>query len=90
MSICDKCITDRGECVNCRHAPQYRDYPTQSKFSEYVPTCRLGYTDCVGDPAYIKCHHPEWYKELYGDISPIEAAKESCNEENCYYDDEDK
>lgn len=90
MGICDRCITNRDECVGCRYAPQYRDYPNVSKFKEYEPTCRLGYTDCISDPAYIKFHYPDWYKDLYGDKSPAEAAEECCTEEYCYYDDEDK
>ena len=66
----------------------------------YKPVCPRGYTDCVCDPAYIKYHHPEWYKEMYGDLSPEEAAR---TEDSCYdrfrkdpdekyycYDDEDK
>lgn len=66
----------------------------------YKPVCPRGYTDCVCDPAYIKYHHPEWYKEMYGDLSPEEAAR---IEDSCYdrfredpdekyycYDDEDK
>lgn len=57
----------------------------------YVPTCPQGWEDCVYDPAYIKYFHPEWYKTLYGDMTPEEAAMKHCNpnEENCY-DDEDK
>lgn len=52
----------------------------------YEPTCRYGYVDCIGDPAYIKATYPEWYKEL------VERGGEFCG--NCEngdcYDDEDK
>lgn len=57
---------------------------------EYVPTCPMGYTDCVCDPAYIKLHHPEWYKSEYGDVSPEEASKLSCSDHCDEYDWEDK
>lgn len=67
---------------------------------EYKPVCPRGYTDCVYDPAYIKFHHPEWYKELHGDMTPEEAVhkKGGCydkvekdpDEEYYCYDDEDK
>lgn len=58
---------------------------------EYIPVCPKGFTDCVCDPAYIKYIDPEWYNELYGDLTPQEAADRDCTEEddNCY-DDEDK
>lgn len=63
----------------------------------YKPTCPRGYTDCIYDPAYIKFVHPEWYEELYGDMTVEEAAGD-CREkvardpdEKYYcYDDEDK
>ena len=89
--ICDDCITDKSECVKCKHAPQYRDYPNQSKFKAYNPTCPLGYDDCIGDPAYIKYHYPEWYEKLYGNKTPEEAAEEDCSKrDTCCYDNEDK
>lgn len=66
----------------------------------YRPVCPRGYDDCVRDPAYIKHHHPEWYKELYGNHPPEAAifARGGCKEralldpdEKYYcYDDEDK
>ena len=65
------------------------------KEPDYIPVCPRGFTDCVRDPAYIKYEDPEWYKELYGDMTPEEAIhKENgcCDrgiEEYCY-DDEDK
>lgn len=58
--------------------------------NEYEPTCKFGYEDCICDPAYIKYVYPEWYTELYGDVTPGEV-------DDCYdcdngsrYDDEDK
>lgn len=95
FSPCEKCVTDRGLCDGCNRNPKYADYPHQSLFMAYNPTCPIGYTDCVCDPAYIKHHYPEWYKELYGELTLEEAAKTSCNpdleDEYCeHYDDEDK
>lgn len=97
---CDKCVTDRSLCNGCRHNPKYADYPHKSLFMEYQPVCPRGYVDCVYDPAYIKHHHPEWYKELYGNMTPEDAAhkkgecydkvKKDPDEEYWCYDDEDK
>lgn len=89
---CDKCVTDKSKCKKCNENPIYKDFPSYSQFSEYIPVCPKGMTDCISDPAYILCHYPEWYKELYGDKTPEEAIKteEDCREENCHYDDEDK
>lgn len=39
----------------------------------YIPVCPRGYDDCVWDPAIIKHRDPEWYKNLYGDMTPEEA-----------------
>jgi hypothetical protein len=51
----------------CKDNPIYDDIPTQSLYQSYISTC----------PNYS-----EWYKELYGDISP---------DEKCYcYDYEDR
>jgi hypothetical protein len=71
--------------------------PNQFKTVYYRPTCKFGWDDCIHDPAYIYATYPEWYKELYGDKSPEDAALDdeegccrSCSEKCCYYDDEDK
>ena len=48
------------------------------KEKNYKPTCPRGYSDCVCDPAYIKFYHPEWYKDLYGDLTPQQASKKDC------------
>lgn len=91
MRDCNKCQSDKMNCDRCRDNPKYSDYPTRSYFSEYSPVCPQGYKDCVCDPAYIKYHHPKWYKDLYGDLTPEEAAKEHCSVDDEYcYDDEDK
>ena len=91
---CEKCVTDRSLCDGCRNAPKYADYPHKSLFRAYIPTCPIGYDNCICDPAYIKHHHPAWYKDLYGDLTPEEASKKRCKpEEEDYcsdYDDEDK
>lgn len=94
---CKVCVTDKTECIFCPDNPEYVHIKRHSLFQAYVPACPLGYRDCISDPAYIKCYHSEWYKELYGDKIPYEAA-EKCRkriEEDpdgfCYnYDDEDK
>ena len=93
QSRCDICVTDKSRCNDCKENPKYAHIPTVSLFSCYVPTCPFGMDDCVGDPAYIKYHYPDWYKELYGDISPEEASKQSCSSYEHFwecYDDEDK
>lgn len=70
--------------------------PNQFDWVYYKPTCKFGWDNCINDPAYIYATYPEWYKELYGDKSPEEAAADEdegcahCTEDNCYYDDEDK
>ena len=97
MSRCDTCVTDKSLCENCRDNPKYKDVPKYSQYKEYNPTCPRGYDDCVYDPAYIKCRHPEWYKKLYGDKTTEEAA-ERCrkvviddpDEKGYCYDNEDK
>lgn len=92
MSRCEECVTDKSLCDGCRDNPKYADYPRKSLYREYIPVCPKGYDDCVNDPAYIKHHHSEWYKKLYGDLTPEEVikTKNSCNDDDCYYDDEDK
>ena len=98
---CDKCVSDKSWCTECIDHPEVqkilKSLPKQSCFMAYVPTCPRGYTDCVYDPAYIHFHYPDWYKELYGDKAPEEAAEkcrqkmlEDPNEEEYCYDDEDK
>jgi hypothetical protein len=60
------------------------------KKPNYIPSCPYGYRDCISDPAYIRCYHPEWWEEL-GMPTECECADEY--EEGChcrYYDDEDK
>ena len=75
---CEKCVTDRSLCDNCRDNPKYADYPRYSKFQEYIPVCPIGERDCVYDPSYIKCYYPEWYRSLYRDKTPEEVVEESC------------
>lgn len=95
---CAVCVSDKSECAGCRENPIYANVPTRSLFQAYVPTCPRGYIDCIHDPAYIKAHHPEYYQNLYGDLTPEQASMKSCqkrvkedpNEEYYCYDDEDK
>jgi hypothetical protein len=56
----------------------------------YIPSCPYGYTDCVSDPAYIRCYHPERWEKL---DMPTECECADEYEEGCscrWYDDEDK
>ena len=101
MLLCESCVADKSLCSNCKDHPIVKkillSLPKHSYFQEYEPVCPRGYEDCVSDPAYIKYHYPNWYKELYGDKIPEEAAEkcrqrmlEDPDEENYCYDDEDK
>jgi hypothetical protein len=91
-------VTDKSECVNCADNPIYANIPKKTKYQEYIPLCPRGYSHCVNDPAYLKCYHAEWYKEMYGDLTPeqvvekecLEKVKEDPDEEYYCYDDEDK
>ena len=60
--------------------------PNEFQKVAYTPTCRYGYIDCIGDPAYIKATYPDWYAKL------VEGG--CCFCETCIdgsdYDDEDK
>lgn len=92
---CQFCITDKSLCDDCKDNPKYRDIPKRSLFMAYEPMCPFGMHDCIGDPAYYKFYHPEYYKELYGGLSPKEAVSESCScciqwDYPKYYDNEDK
>ena len=55
--------------------------PNQFDWVYYKPTCKFRYENCIHDPAYIYSTYPEWYKELYGDKTPEEAATDE--EEGC-------
>lgn len=91
MRDCSECCSDKTNCDRCRDNPKYSDYPTSSYFSKYKPVCPQGYTDCVCDPAYLKCYHPLYYKNTYGDLTPEEVAKKNCSIDDDYcYDEEDK
>ena len=63
---------------------QVQDFKAFVDTDSYVPTCPHGCCDCVYDPAYIRKHYPDWWKDL--------GMPTSC--ENCpngeRYDDEDK
>ena len=104
MSKCEKCIADKSLCHNCYDSPEVQkilmSLPKHSHFLEYAPVCPRGFTDCISDPAYILYYYPSWYKELYGDKTPLEAlwVENGCmasverDPEMKYYcyDDEDK
>lgn len=95
---CEVCVNKKtGLCQVCIDHPKAARI---SYFQLYKPVCPRGFEDCVYDPAYIKYSHPEWYKELYGDMTPEEALRDKSGcwerfvndpEMNDYcYDDEDK
>ena len=104
MSKCERCVSDKSWCSECRDNPEVQkilaSLPTKSCFMAYVPVCPRGYVDCVCDPAYIQFYHPEWYKKMHGDKTPLEAlwAENGCmdsfindpDEKYYCYDDEDK
>jgi hypothetical protein len=89
---CDRCVSSKDLCKQCKDNPEYAWVPKRSQYQEYIPVCPKGMTDCISDPAYILKYHEKWYHEMYGDKTPEEVIKEkkSCWEEDCYYDDEDK
>lgn len=69
--------------------------PNKFKDVYYRPTCKFGCEDCIHDPAYIYATYPEWYNELFSELSPEEAALDCLHDcEYCTdgdgYDDEDK
>ena len=76
-NICDRCVTDKKWCYKCRDSAEVQkilmSLPKNSYFASYVAVCPRGYSDCVRDPAYIKFEYPDWYEELYGNITPLEA-----------------
>lgn len=105
MTLCDHCVeTNPMICEICIDNPKFqkilKTLPKLSHFKDYISVCPRGYVDCIHDPAYIKHHYPDWYKELYGDLTPKEAilVESGCKErfendpdEKYYcYDDEDK
>ena len=109
MSRCERCIIpkvnkDENLCLNCRDNPIVdrilMSLPRKSHFLEYVAVCPRGFANCINDPAYILHHYPDWYEELYGDKTPLEAiwVENGCmasverDPEMKYYcyDDEDK
>ena len=114
--LCGECpyenIPGIPDCINlkCMHVliNDIKEYVKKLKGSPvetppldyYNPVCPRGYMDCVYDPAYIKHCYPDWYKSLYGDLSPEEAIHDpgGCvermendpDEKYGCYDDEDK
>ena len=104
MSKCDKCVADKFLCSKCVDHPKVQkilaSLPKYSNFMYYKAVCPCGYLDCIYDPGYIHFHYPDWYKELYGDLTPEEAIKkeggcldrikDNLGKDCDYYDDEDK
>ena len=68
----------------------YRSSENEGYYDMYCP---YGLSGCIHDPGYILQEYPEWYKELYGDMPPEEAAQKECLrycKDGSDYDDEDK
>ena len=87
----DKCVNKDKKCDYCQINKANKVNHFRYYYKDYVPVCPQGWDDCVCDPAYIKATYPEWYKELYGDMTPEKAAKKHCDPTDEYcYDDEDK
>ena len=99
--IFNNALDNKSVCGNCRDNPLVQKIlqalPKNSYFQTYQPVCPCGHSDCIYDPAYIKYYDPEWYEDLYGNLTPEEAintnsecAKYS-NDMHCMlYDNEDK
>lgn len=89
---CNDCVNDEKYCGTCTRNPSNPFYTNH--YMAYIPTCRFNYMDCIHDPAYTFHYDKEWYHELYGDMTPEEAAndKEGCRlcKHGEHYDDEDK
>lgn len=95
MYCCDNCVRDRKLCLECRDNPIYKDVPTRSLYKEYISVCPLEAENCIYDPAYTYKYYLEYYKHLYGDMTPEEVVKvkEPCCLVTAFcdqYDDEDK
>ena len=103
MDRCSKCQQTNKEevCIKCIDNPIYINIPRRSYYiyQPYQPVCPYGYEDCICDPGYIHYYYPDWYKDLYGNLTPKEAVltDRGCmhlyneNKEWCKaYDDEDK
>lgn len=87
-----RCIRKEDEyCYKCVHNDEV--IIPKNYFKGYDPVCPIGYTNCIHDPAYIAYAYPSWYKELYNNLTPLQAARLSCHpscDMCCDYDDEDK
>lgn len=85
-NYCHWCGAKMDETASTLSSSVAMEGPNEFQRVYYKPTCRYGYIDCIGDPAYIKATYPEWYKKL------VERGGEFCG--NCEngdcYDDEDK
>lgn len=70
-----------------------RDLKETDYSLDYHMYCPYKYAGCIHDPGYIFSECPNWYKELYGDMSPEEVARTECLKyckDGSDYDDEDK
>lgn len=109
-SNCGEVVTYCGEhCPNCKEKLETmrinlnnienssNEFDIAKNKNSYTSVCPFRKTDCVCDPGYIHFYYPEWYNELYRNISPEEAVKKEClkyyqqDEDECdWYDNEDK
>ncbi len=72
IHICNKCAHDLKIYLD------NMELHSATKQFFYTPLCPRGYSDCVCDPAYIHFMHPDWYEAMYGDKSPEEVVRETC------------
>lgn len=85
---------DTNICHQCNREPGWE--ARSDCFQSYEPACPIGMIDCVCDPAYIKHFNPEWYEDLYGNMTVVEVVEKCCKPyimdgHWCTaYDDEDK
>ena len=94
---CKECIRKDSElCIKCKDNVIYEHLESHRCY--YEPCCRV-MDDCINDPAYLLWSDPEFYKKVYGNMTPKEvfANMKSCQtsqSDDCddcdEYDDEDK
>ena len=90
--VCNDCVNDEKYCSICTRNPNNPVY--SNYYKPYNLTCKYRHSDCIHDPAYIYHYDKDWYFELYGTMTPEEAAvsKDGCGycQHGEHYDWEDK
>ena len=90
MSHCEKCFNPNKEqsCGICIY--NLNNVYKRDNWQPYPICCPLGFKDCIHDPGYLWCYHPENFKKIYGDVEPQSVICEYECEDGDLYDDEDK